>query len=50
MPAATTKVHKLNYKGNLDWLKGCSGFFYNLSEENEYLHHRLSTARKDPMD
>ena len=27
MPAATTKVHKLNYKGNLDWLKRCSETF-----------------------
>ena len=27
MPAATTKVHKLNYKGNLDWLKRCSENF-----------------------
>ena len=24
MPAATTKVHKLDYKGNLDWLWRCS--------------------------
>ena len=30
MPVATTKVHKLNCKGNLDWLERCSeSFFYN---------------------
>ena len=23
MPVALTKVHKLNHKGNLDWLKRC---------------------------
>ena len=28
MPADATKVHKLNYKGNLTWLKRCSKFFY----------------------
>ena len=28
MPAATTKVHKLNDKGNLDWLKRCSENFF----------------------
>ena len=27
MPAATTKIHKLNQKGNLDWLKTCSENF-----------------------
>ena len=27
MAAAATKVHKLNYKGNLDWLKRCSENF-----------------------
>ena len=24
MPLATAMLHKLNYKGNLDWLKRCS--------------------------
>ena len=27
MPAATMKVHKLNHKGNLDWLKKCFEHF-----------------------
>ena len=27
MPAAMTKVHRLNYKGNLDQLKRCSEEF-----------------------
>ena len=27
MRAAMTKVHKLNYEGNLDWLKRCSKDF-----------------------
>ena len=28
MPVATIKVHKLNYKGNLDRLKRCSESFF----------------------
>ena len=62
MAAATTKIHKLSYKGNLDWLKRCSENFLwwlylenvcyvtHLSKENEQLHHRLSITRKDPIN
>ena len=50
-----------NYKGNLDLLKRCSEkflqwlflekrLFFNLSKENEYLHHRFSTKRKDSIN
>ena len=27
MPEATTKIYKLNYKGDLDWLKRCLEHF-----------------------
>ena len=29
MLTVTMKVNKLNYKGNLDWLKKCFENFYN---------------------
>ena len=59
MPAATTKLHKLNYKGSLHWLKRFLKMFYtetirkkvfyviHLSKETKDLHHRLFTTRKD---
>ena len=61
MRATTTKVHKLNYQCNLDWLKRYSEIFLqwislekrlfiNLSKENKHLHNPLSTTRTDPTN